>query len=419
MIGGVRDRADRIGMAVLVGALLAGSAGYTWLDQQPVIGVAARTVTSPDERGGSPTPTPAAAAASSQASTASAGVSASAESPSFGSARVTPYLENVEPKTPGVPVNAPIVVTFSQAMNRPSVEMSFELQPKAEGRFVWRDDLTMTFEPFKLAHATAYQVAVRGRSLRGVTLFGPRSWTFSTLAGAPDVLSPGTYSINVPILTYHYIRVNPDRYDQMGFALSVTPSDFAAQMDWLERNGYHPINLEDLNAYLTGARGLPSRPVVLTFDDGYADFFTTALPILRAHDFTSVAYVVSGFVGRPGYMTEAQVVAADRMGVEIGSHTVDHVDLTKQSGDGMRYQLAASKWALERLLGHPVLSFCYPYGRSSAGATASVQAAGYRDATSTQFGFVHTLAGRYAWTRLRISGGEGLDQFALALLSAS
>jgi peptidoglycan/xylan/chitin deacetylase (PgdA/CDA1 family) len=418
VIGGVRDRADRIGMAVLVGALLAGSAGYTWLDQQPVMGVAARTVTSADERGGSPTPTPAAAAASSQASTASVAAGL-ADNPAFGSARVAPSLENVDPKTLGVPVNAPIVMTFSQPMNRPSVEMSFALQPKSEGRFVWSDDLTLSFEPFKLAHATAYQVEVRGRSLRGVTVSGPRSWTFTTVSGPPDVLSPGTYSVNVPILTYHYIRVNPDRYDQMGFALSVTPADFAAQMDWLARSGYHPITTEELHAYLQGARGLPSKPVILTFDDGYADFYTTALPILRSHDFRAVAYVVSGFVGRPSYMTSEQLSEVDRSGIEIGSHTVSHANLATASAWAVQAQLTESKQYLERLLGHEVVSFCYPSGKFTSTVASQVAAAGYHSATTTRFGYAHTVSDRYIWTRLRVSGGESLDQFAAAVRSAS
>jgi peptidoglycan/xylan/chitin deacetylase (PgdA/CDA1 family) len=190
-------------------------------------------------------------------------------------------------------------------------------------------------------------------------------------------------------------------------------------MDWLAQNGFHPITLEDLNAYLNGERGLPARPVILTFDDGYADFYTTALPILRRHDFRAVAYVVSGFIGRPGYMTAAQVQAADRAGIEIGSHTVDHVNLTTQSSGNLRYELTASKQALEHLLGHPVLSFCYPSGRFNARVVAAVRAAGYRDATTTMFRVVRTRDDRYVWGRQRIWGGETLGQFAAALRSTS
>jgi peptidoglycan/xylan/chitin deacetylase (PgdA/CDA1 family) len=190
-------------------------------------------------------------------------------------------------------------------------------------------------------------------------------------------------------------------------------------MDWLAQGGYHPITFDDLYAYLSGARGLPSRPVILTFDDGYADFYYTALPILHSHDFKAVAYVVSGFMGRPGYMSSAQVAEADRTGVEIGSHTVDHVNLTRQSFGSLIYELAASKQSLEQLLGHPVLAFCYPSGRFNPRVMSAVAAAGYEDATTTQWGSLRMLAGRYSWGRVRVSGGEGLQQFAEGVFTAS
>ena len=228
-------------------------------------------------------------------------------------------------------------------------------------------------------------------------------------------MSPGASSVKVPILTYHYIRVNPDARDRMGLALSVTPADFAAQMDWLARNGYHTVTTEDLHAYLNGRRGLPSKPVILTFDDGYADFYTAALPILRSHDFQADLYVVSGFVGRPGYVTAAQVRESDRSGIEIGSHTVNHADLARTSADGVRAEDVDSKRYLETLLGHPIYSFCYPSGKFTGAVAYQVSAAGYHDATTTMAGYWHSLADRYVWTRLRISGGESLPQFAAAV----
>jgi peptidoglycan/xylan/chitin deacetylase (PgdA/CDA1 family) len=218
---------------------------------------------------------------------------------------------------------------------------------------------------------------------------------------------------------YHYIRVNPSPSDRLGYNLSVTPADFAAQMDWLANNGYHPITFAELHSYLNGQRGLPSRPVILTFDDGYSDFFTTALPILRAHDFSAVAYVVSGFMGRSGYMTAAQVLEADRSGIEIGAHTVDHVDLARQSSAGVHFQLTASKTTLEGLLGHPVLSLCYPSGRFNSTVISAAANAGYRDATTTRWGSLRTLSNRYVWDRLRINGGESLSQFARDVASQS
>ena len=417
MIGRLAGQLDRIAMAVLVGAMLAGSAGYTLVQEQTIPSVLAGTIISPGADGGQPTPS--ALATASPALLARNAAIAAAESPLYTVARVAPYLEVVEPKTSGIPVNQAIVMTFSQPMNHESVETSFSMQPKAEGRFVWRDDFTLRFEAFKLGHATTYQVEVRGRSLRGVPLGGTRWWSFSTVSAPTDVLAPGPAAINVPILTYHYIRVNPDRYDRMGFALSVTPADFAAQMDWLAQNGYHPITTEDLYAYLQGARGLPSKPVILTFDDGYADFFTTALPILIGHDFRAEEYVVSSFVGQPGYMTAAQVREADRSGIEIGSHTVSHANLAASSTGASWAQITQSKAFLEQLIGHPIVSFCYPSGKFSSAVASQVAAAGYHDATTTRFGYSHTMGDRYVWTRLRVSGGEPLDQVAAAVRSAS
>jgi peptidoglycan/xylan/chitin deacetylase (PgdA/CDA1 family) len=336
-----------------------------------------------------------------------------------GFARVAPYVESVEPSSNKAPVNAAIVVIFSQPMAPGTVERSFVIRPAVLGQQSWSDIFTFRFQPYLLAHSTAYEVVVGGRSARGVPLTGQRVWRFTTVFGAPLVQAPGQSNVKVPILTYHYIRINTDVNDRLGFALSVTPADFAAQMDWLASNGFHTITPADLYANLNGTASLPSRPVILSFDDGYADFYTTALPILRDHDFTAVAYVVSGFIGWPGYMTAAQITDADRMGIEIGSHTVNHANLARSSSGNVQFQVAASKQALEQLLGHQVVSFCYPSGQFNGSVAAAVQAAGYQDATTTAFGYVHYMYDRYWWTRLRISGGESLGAFATALIGAS
>jgi len=407
-------------MAVLVGAILTGSAGYTWFDGLGASGSPARAVSQPLVAARPATPAPVAPATATPTVVLTSPVPlAASDKVSFGLARVAPHLEAVDPTTSEIPVFAPVVMAFSEPMNRTSVEATFAIRPSVEGRLVWNDDVTLGFEPFRLAYATTYEVGVAGRSTRGVPLSGRKHWTFTTVAGPADVLAAGAGWINVPILTYHYIRINPDRYDRMGFALSVTPADFAAQMDWLKDSGYHPITAGDLHAYLRGARGLPSRPVILTFDDGYADFYTTALPILRAHDFRATAYVVSGFVGWPNYMTAAQVLEADRSGIEIGSHTVNHPNLTNLSSVSVRSQLIDSKRFLEHLLGHSVTSFCYPSGKVNSTVAWQVADVGYESATTTVFGFRHTLADRYIWTRLRISGGETRDQFAAAVSRAS
>lgn len=222
----------------------------------------------------------------------------------------------------------------------------------------------------------------------------------------------GRTQIRVPILMYHYVRDVSRSAGQLSFNLSVTPADFNLQMKWLHVNNYHAITFDDLRAYFSGLRSLPSKPVVITLDDGYRDLFTTAYPILRAYGFVAVAYIVTGFVGRPRYVTSDMILQMDHDGIEIASHTVDHADLARMAPPSITYEVVASKKWLEKLLGHPVLDFAYPSGKFDATAEAELAAAGYstavaEDGTSTE----HTWATRYAWTRVRVAGGESLLLF--------
>ncbi|HXM58911.1 MAG TPA: polysaccharide deacetylase family protein [Candidatus Dormibacteraeota bacterium] len=232
----------------------------------------------------------------------------------------------------------------------------------------------------------------------------------------PDQLvPPGRPQVRVPILEYHYIRVNPDPRDRLGFNLSVTPSDFAEQMDWLRASGYHPIDLNDLRAYFHDQAPLPARPVVLTFDDGYDDFYTTAFPILQAHEFKAVSYVVPGFLDHPRYMTSDQVRTIDAGGVEVAAHTMHHVDLSKASPAELTLEIQGSRSALEQLVGHPVLDFCYPSGKYNDAVVAATDHAGFQSATTEVAGVGHRWANRLTWPRVRVNGGERMEQFVASL----
>ncbi len=211
---------------------------------------------------------------------------------------------------------------------------------------------------------------------------------------------------------YHYIRVNPDPRDLVGFSLSVTPGMFHAQMDYLARNGFHVVSLRDAAEAIRLHRPLPSRPIVLTFDDGYADFFTTAIPELQRHGFRATNFVVSGFVGRGGYMNWSQVQLADAMGFNVGAHTVDHVALTGVSPARAAWEIQQSKAMLEAMLRHPVMDFAYPYGSFNAGVAAQARDAGFGSASSTIGGTWHSPGTLMNLYRLRVGGGMSLANFA-------
>jgi peptidoglycan/xylan/chitin deacetylase (PgdA/CDA1 family) len=231
----------------------------------------------------------------------------------------------------------------------------------------------------------------------------------------PVHLSPGK-SLMVPILMYHYIRVNPVATDKVGFGLSVTPDAFAAQMTYLHDCGAHTVTLLQVMSALGGGPPLPTRPVVLTFDDGHDDFATQAVPIMRDYGFVGTDFVVPGFMGHTSYMTQQQVRQVDALGMVVGAHTVHHVALAHATASVAKAEIDGSKQLLEQLLGHPVLDFAYPYGSYSPQVGQLVQAAGFRDAVTTYSGDTEYSALPYVLDRVRVDGGESLATFAAQAL---
>ena len=225
----------------------------------------------------------------------------------------------------------------------------------------------------------------------------------------------GRTRISVPILMYHYVGDLPRYPDTLTFNLTVTPENFTQQMDWLKAHDYHPVTIDDLRAYFTGQHTLPSKPVVITLDDGYRDLYTTAFPILRAHNFKAVAYIVTSFVNRLRYVTSDMIVEMDQYGIEIASHTVDHGNLSAMAVPSITYEVVASKQWLERLIGHPVVDFAYPSGRFNLTDERVLQSSGYSTAVTEQESTYHMWAARLAWSRTRVWGAWRLPDFIKGL----
>lgn len=242
--------------------------------------------------------------------------------------------------------------------------------------------------------------------------------TANDLAGIATLTPPATVPGvaarpgGVPILMYHYIRVNPVASDRAGFILSVTPSDFAQQMRLLAENGFHTVTMAQVREYIVHGTPLPPKPIALTFDDGYDDAYTVARPVLERYHQTATFFIVTGFVDRPRYMTWSQVEALDRDGMEIGSHTVHHLSLPSLGRPLLHFELDSSRATLERHLGHPVLDFCYPGGEVNATVVRAVQQAGYLSATTTRSGVAARGQNPLELPRLRIWGGMTLRSFA-------
>lgn len=206
----------------------------------------------------------------------------------------------------------------------------------------------------------------------------------------------------IPILMYHYVRSVDPAIDPLGYNLSVTKDQFADQLDWLARQGYTPIRMDTLAACLSGEQTCPERAIALTFDDGYADAYTTTLPLLQQYGFVATFYIVSGFVGQAGYMNWDELRALHDAGMEIGAHSVTHSDLNLMSRDNAYAEIAGSGERLAAALQIPIRSFCYPGGKFNATTAELVQRADYTSATTTLQTW--DQRNRYSLPRIRIYG---------------
>ena len=219
------------------------------------------------------------------------------------------------------------------------------------------------------------------------------------------------FTINVPILNYHYIQIPPSQKDNLIVNLSVTPENFRTQMLYLVNNKIQTLTMQDLLDALQSKKTL-SKSVILTFDDGYQDFYTNAYPILKEYDLKATVFMITSKIGQPGYLTSAQIQELDQSGlVTIGSHTVNHFSLKNQTKQKESYELEQSKLVLEKKVGHKVVFFAYPNGIFDQQSEQLVEQIGYKAAVSTVDGATHSYANRFILTRKRIGGRANLDDF--------
>ncbi|WP_245623043.1 polysaccharide deacetylase family protein [Spirillospora albida] len=201
---------------------------------------------------------------------------------------------------------------------------------------------------------------------------------------------------------------------------TVSPGAFERQMGWLRARGLRGVSVRELlDARDAGAPDAARGLVGLTFDDGYADFATRAVPVLLRYGFTATVFMVSGRMGRgsaweggPGksLMTPDQLRTVTRAGMEVGSHGRSHAALPGVADAELATELEVSRLTLEDVIGGEVVGFAYPYGRVTSREIAAARAAGYGYAcaggTCAPGGPI-VPGGRFALPRARVGEREG------------
>jgi peptidoglycan/xylan/chitin deacetylase (PgdA/CDA1 family) len=184
----------------------------------------------------------------------------------------------------------------------------------------------------------------------------------------------------IPILLYHSI-------DDSGMADSVSPEVFSKQMEYLHKEGYQVISLDEAVGYVRNrCDGMPSKTLAITFDDGYRSVYESALPVLQKYDFTASVFIPTQHVGRRSEWNDPseplldwrEILAMAEQGVSFGSHGHSHRDLTGLTAEHVQYELEVSKQILEDALQRPVSHIAYPFSRNNGLIDDLVLACGYR-----------------------------------------
>ncbi|WP_166430535.1 poly-beta-1,6-N-acetyl-D-glucosamine N-deacetylase PgaB [Polymorphobacter arshaanensis] len=276
------------------------------------------------------------------------------------------------------------------------------------------------------------------------TLLAALVLAFVTTAGVAAASTPPHDYI---VLNYHDITATGQHtppFDRVG----VSEAHFADQLDWLAREGYHPISVQNLVDAAAGKSQLPEKAVLLTFDDGYESFYTRAYPLLKKHNFPAVAAIIGTWINGeakpdvPGYkpvMTWAQVRELDKSGlVEIASHTYGLHNAIPSNPQGgkeaavttRRYDAATGRYEtdaeyrtriatgmqksaafLKRELGHPVRVMVWPYGEYNAIAVADAAKAGMPITMALADG-KNALPNLSVIDRLILTDDPGIGQFS-------
>ncbi len=210
---------------------------------------------------------------------------------------------------------------------------------------------------------------------------------------------------SVPILMYHVINPPPAGAPFPG--LYVPAAEFAAQMQALKAAGWHAVTMDQLEANWT--RGVPlgpGKPIVLSFDNGYASQYNNALPVLQRLGWVGVENIqLSGLPPSQGGFTDAQVHGLIKAGWELDTQGISHADLIRLDSSELHYQVVTARQMLRSRYGVPVNWFCYPSGHYDATVISEVRSAGYVGSTTVVPGWAATASNPYALPRLRVLGG--------------
>lgn len=228
----------------------------------------------------------------------------------------------------------------------------------------------------------------------------------------------------VPVLMYHSISSGLDGYDKR---FCTEPGRFQKQMEYLFRKGYNAIGFDDLVKHLSAGADLPDKPVLITVDDGYRDFYDNAFPVLRNLGFKATVFLITGKVaespaGKHGgntnrrqYLSWQEIKTMSNCRINFGAHTESHADLEALDYSDILKEIKRSKRSISEHLGIPVKVFAYPYGNFNESVKKAVKETGFEAAFSTIPGFADRKNDIFAIKRIEVYGWDSLFYFGIKI----
>ncbi|MHB8155406.1 MAG: polysaccharide deacetylase family protein [Candidatus Omnitrophota bacterium] len=215
----------------------------------------------------------------------------------------------------------------------------------------------------------------------------------------------------VPILMYH----NVDNEEGTFF---VSPENFAKQMEYIKKNGYQVISLDELVRSIQEKKPFKKNKVVITFDDGYKDNFQYAYPVLKKFSFPATIFLISDFMGKTfsnkkEYLSWDEVILMSKDRISFGAHTKRHfyLGVIKDEKAALE-EIVGSKKAIEQKIDMPADYFCYPGGGFNEKAKELVMQAGYQGACTTNRGFAKFNREVYELKRIKVTNSDMTKPFS-------
>jgi len=231
----------------------------------------------------------------------------------------------------------------------------------------------------------------------------------------------------IPILMYHSISERKESGIHPYYQTTTSPSAFEEQIRLLCKSGFHSVPLKEIGHCFRNPAGA-GRPIGITFDDGYKDFYTQAFPVLQKYGFSATVFLPTAYMGGQflgkDCLSWTEVEELGRNGIEFGSHTVTHPFLHVLGDQDLRAELLASKQEIEDRTGTEISLFSYPYAFPQEDRVFTrrlsriLEECGYRWGVTTRIGRAGREQDRYFLKRIPVNDGDDLDLMGAKLAGA-